>query len=203
MPLGALSPKSVLQTVVDVNFNGADNSTTASDSTGLHTVSGLGVVSISSFAYILSDKLFARNNYTLIDDGGSLSPFLSFEDEFEIEVAVSFNEWFYDYGETIWQLQDASGGVLTLYAFVDGHIELAANPSVLVGGALLSVAAGVNLSAQQVFKVARIGSVLSVYVNNVLKGTAVSTGTVNAGRFKFWTSNFERYVDYVKIRNAI
>ena len=193
-----------LSTVIDYQFNGADNSTTTTDSTGNTTASGLGVVSGSSFAYIFNNKLFARNNYTTIDDSGALSPYLIFENDFEIEIAVSFNDWSYGFGETIWKLENGSGMVMNLDAFKDGHIELSANPPALVGGGggLVSFPAGVNLSAQQVIKVARVGSTISVYVDGILKGTASSTGTVNAGRIKFWTSNFERFIDYLTIKKA-
>ncbi len=193
-----------LSTVVNYQFNGTDGDTTTTDSTGNTTASGLGVVSGSSFAYIFNNKLFARNNDTTIDDSGALSPYLIFENDFEIEIAVSFNDWSYDFGEVLWELQNGSGAVLTLAAFVDGHIELSASPEALVGGGggLVSFPAGVNLSAQQVFKVARVGSTISVYVDGVLKGTCSSTGTVNAGRFKFWSSNFERFVDYLTIKKA-
>jgi len=191
-------------TVVNYEFNGTDGDTTTTDSTGNTTASGLGVVSGSSYAYILSNKLFARNNYTVIDNSGALSPNLIFESDFEIEVAVSFNDWSYDFGEHLWQLENGSGAVLTLAAFVDGHIELSADPPALVGGGggLVSFPSGINLAAQQVIKVARVGSTISVYVDGILKGTASSTGTVNAGRFKFWTSNFERFVDYLTIKKA-
>jgi len=192
-----------LSTVVNYEFIGVDGATTTTDSTGNTTASGLGVVSGSSFAYIFNNKLFARNNYTTIDDSGALSPYLIFENDFEIEVAVSFNDWAYDFGEHLWQLEDESGAVLTLYAFVDGHIELSSNPPALVGGGgLVSFPAGINLAAQQVIKVARVGSTISVYVDGILKGTASSTGTVNAGRFKFWTSNFERFIDYLTIKKV-
>lgn len=192
-----------LSTVVDYQFNGTDGATTTTDSTGHTTCSGLGVVSGSSFAYIFNNKLFARNNYTTIDDGGALSPYLSFASDFEIEVAVSFNGWSYDFGEILWELQNGSGEVLTLYAFVDGHIELSSNPSALVNaGGFYSVAAGINLAAQQVIKVARVGSTINVYVDGVLKGTCSSTGTVNAGRLKLGYTNFERYVDYLTIKKA-
>jgi len=193
-----------LSTVVNYDFNGTDGDTTTTDSTGNTTASGLGVVSGSSFAYIFNNKLFARNNYATIDDSGALSPYLIFENDFEIEVAVSFNDWSYDFGEIIWELQNGgSGAVLTLYAFVAGHIDLAASPAALVGGGgLVSFPAGINLAAQQVIKVARVGSTISVYVDGILKGTASSTGTVNAGRLKLWSSNFERFVDYLTIKKA-
>ena len=192
-----------LSTVVNYEFNGTDGDTTTTDSTGNTTASGLGVVSGSSFAYIFNNKLLARNNYTTIDDSGALSPYLIFESDFEIEVAVSFNDWSYDFGEKLWELQNGSGAVLTLYAFVAGHIDLAANPTALVGGGgLVSFPSGINLAAQQVIRVARIGSTISVYVDGILKGTCSSTGTVNAGRFKFWTSNFERFIDYLRIKKA-
>ena len=190
-----------LSTVVNYQFNGADNSTTTTDSTENTTASGLGVVSGSSFAYIFNNKLLARNNYTTIDNSGALSPYLIFENDFEIEIAVSFNDWSYDFGEALWELQNGSGAVLTLAAFVDGHIELSANPP-LVGGSLVSFPAGINLAAQQVIKVARVGSTISVYVDGILKGTCSSTGTANAGRIKFWTSNFERFIDYLTIKKA-
>jgi len=191
-------------TVVNYEFNGTDGDTTTTDSTGNTTASGLGVVSGSSYAYILSNKLFARNNYTVIDNSGALSPNLIFESDFEIEVAVSFNDWSYDFGEHLWQLENGSGAVLTLAAFVDGHIELSADPPALVGGGggLVSFPSGINLAAQQVIKVARVGSTISVYVDGILKGTASSTGTVNAGRIKFWNTNFERFVDYLTIKKA-
>lgn len=192
-----------LSTVVDYQFNGTDGATSTTDSTGNTTASGLGVVSGSSFAYIFNNKLFARNNYTTIDDGGALSPYLSFASDFEIEVAVSFNDWSYDFGEKLWELQNGSGAVLTLYAFVDGHIDLTSSPSALVNaGGFYSVAAGINLAAQQVIKVARVGSTINVYVDGVLKGSTTSTGTVNAGRLKLWYTNFERYVDYLRIKKV-
>jgi len=193
-----------LSTSVNYEFNGTDGDTTTTDSTGNTTASGLGVVSGSSYAYILSNKLFARNNYTVIDNSGALSPNLIFESDFEIEVAVSFNDWSYDFGEHLWQLENGSGAVLTLAAFVDGHIELSADPPALVGGGggLVSFPSGINLAAQQVIKVARVGSTISVYVDGILKGTASSTGTVNAGRIKFWNTNFERFVDYLTIKKA-
>jgi hypothetical protein len=188
-----------LTTVIDYQFNGADNSTATTDATG-NTTTTLGVVNGSSFAYIMSNKLFARNNYATIDNSGALSSNLIFENDFEIEVALYYDGWVYDFGEIIWQLQDDSGTVLTLYAFVDGHIELSSNPTALVGGSSVSFPAGINLAAQQVIRVARIGSTISVYVDGILKGTASSTGTVNAGRLKFWTSNFERYINYLVIK---
>ena len=205
-PLGILCQQSTpaLTTVVDYQFNGTDGATTTTDSTGNTTASGLGVVSGSSFAYISNNKLLARNNYTTIDDSGSLSPYLIFAGDFEIEVAVSFNDWSYDFGEKLWELQNESGAVLTLYAFVAGNIDLAASPTALVGGSggLVSFPAGINLATQRVIKVARVGSTISVYVDGILKGTTSSTGTVNAGRFKFWASNFERFVDYLTIKKA-
>jgi len=192
-----------LSTVVNYEFNGTDGDTTTTDSTGNTTASGLGVVSGSSFAYIFNNKLLARNKYVTIDNAGSLSPYLIFAGDFEIEVAVSFNDWSYDFGEHLWQLENGSGAVLTLYAFVDGHIELSSNPTALVGGSLVSFPAGINLAAQQVIKLARVGSTISVYVDGILKGTCSSTGTVNAGRLKFWYTNFERFVDYLRIEKLI
>jgi hypothetical protein len=192
-----------LSTVVNYEFNGTDGDTTTTDSVGNTTASGLGVVSGSSFAYIFNNKLLARNNYTTIDDSGSLSPDLIFENDFEIEVAVYYDGWAYAYGETIWKLQNGSGMVMNLDAFKDGHIELSANPTALVGGGgLVSFPSGINLAAQQVIKVARVGSTISVYVDGILKGATSSTGTVNAGRINFWYTNFERFVDYLRIKKA-
>ena len=192
-----------MPTVIDYKFNETDYATTTTDSTENTTASGLGVVSGSSFAYIFNNKLLARNNYTTIDNSGALSSNLIFENDFEIEVAVHYDGWVYDFGETIWKLENGSGMVMNLDAFKDGHIELSANPTALVGGGgLVSFPAGINLAAQQVIKVARVGSTISVYVDGILKGTTSSTGTVNAGRIKFWYTNFERSVDYLRIKKA-
>jgi len=188
-----------LSTVVDYQFNGTDGATSTTDSTGNTTASGLGVVSGSSFAYIFNNKLFARNNYTTIDDGGALSPYLSFASDFEIEVAVSFNDWTYFFGETVWALEDASGNnIYHLSVFKDGHIELSTSTTLPT----MSFAAGINLASQQVLKLARVGSTLSFYTDNVLKGSVAITSPISAGRFKFWTSNFERYVDYLRIKKV-
>jgi len=191
----------VMTSVVDYEFIGVDGATTTTDSTGNTTASGLGVVSGSSYAYIFNNKLFARNNYTTIDDNGSLSPDLIFEDDFELEVAASFNDWAFAFGETLWQLQNGAGSnVLNLDVFKDGRVELSSSTGVLP---LTSIAAGINLASQQVIKLARVGSILSLYVDNVLKGTVTTAVSVDAGRFKFWTSNFERFVDYLRIEKLI
>ena len=201
VPIGVL--------VVDYEFIGVDGETTTTDSTGNTTASGLGVVSGSSFAYIQSNNLFAQNNYTTIDDSGALSPYLIFAGDFEIEVALRFNGWeaFSSSGGAIWQLQNAFGEIMSMHAYADGFIALTANTSGLIGSGQFSTdgmlstndSAAVNLSTQQSFKIERLGSTISIYVNNVFKVSAPSAGTVNAGRFKFWTNSLERYVDYLRI----
>jgi len=199
-PLGILCQQSTpaLNLVVDYEFNGTDGATTTTDSTGNTTASGLGIVSGSEFAYIQSDKLFARNNYTTIDDSGALSPYLIFAGDFEIEVALRFNGWeAFLSGGIIWQLQNAFGEIMSMYAYADGYIALTANTSGLIGSGQFSTdgllstndSASVNLSTQQSFKIERLGSTISIYVNNVFKVSAPSAGTVNAGRFKFWTKS--------------
>lgn len=195
VPIGVL--------VVDYEFIGVDGETTTTDSTGNTTASGLGVVSGSSFAYIQSNNLFAQNNYTTIDDSGALSPYLIFAGDFEIEVALRFSgNWNFYTDVILWQLEDALGVVMELFvATVEGRIGLVGNPLSLVGGSVLVSGGGAmpDLSTQQVFKVTRVGSTISIYVNNVFKVSAPSAGTVNAGRFKFWTNSLERYVDYLRI----
>ena len=87
---------------------------------------------------------------------------------------------------------------------VEGRIGLVGNPLSLVGGSVLVSGSGAvpDLSTQQVFKVTRVGSMISIYVDNVFLVGGTSTGTVNAGRFKFVTGTFERYVDYLRIKKA-
>jgi len=204
-PLGVLCQQSTpaLNLVVDYGFNGTDGATTTTDSTGNTTASGLGVVSGSEFAYIQSNNLFARNNYTTIDDSGALSPYLIFAGDFEIEVALRFSgNWYFLTDIILWQLEDALGAVMELFVnTVEGRIGLVINPSSLVDRSVIfSFPHAVpDISTQQVFKVTRVGSMISIYVDNVFKVYGTSTGTVNAGRFKFFTSTFERYVDYLRI----
>ena len=196
VPIGVL--------VVDYEFIGVDGATTTTDSTGNTTASGLGIVSGSEFAYIQSNNLFAQNNYTTIDDSGALSPYLIFEGDFEIEVALRFSgNWYFYWDTTLWQLEDALGAVMELRVSTEeGRIVLVGNPLSLVGGSwLISFPHAVpDISTQQVFKVTRVGSMISIYVDNVFLVYGTSTGTVNAGRFKFFTGTFERYVDYLRIR---
>jgi len=194
-----------LSTVVNYEFNGTDGDTTTTDSTGNTTASGLGIVSGSEFAYIQSNNLFAQNNYTTIDDSGALSPYLIFAGDFEIEVALSFNDWIYNSEAIIWKIQDDLDWVMMLYVYAeDGYLALFANPAVFADGLILATydSAVVNLSDQQIFKVARVGSTISIYVNNVFKVSATLIGVVNAGRFKFWTNSLERYVDYLTVKKA-
>jgi len=190
--------------VVDYEFIGVDGATTTTDSTGNTTASGLGIVSGSEFAYIQSNNLFAQNNYTTIDDSGALSPYLIFEGDFEIEVALRFSGNWYFYTDIIlWQLEDALGAVMELYvATHEMRMVLVMNPSSLVDRSVIfSFPHSVpDISTQQVFKVTRVGSLISLYVDNVFLTYGTSTGTVNAGRFKFFTGTFERYVDYLRIR---
>jgi len=192
--------------MVNYEFNGTDGDTTTTDSTGNTTASGLGIVSGSEFAYIQSNNLFAQNNYTTIDDSGALSPYLIFAGDFEIEVALRFSgNWNFYTDVILWQLEDALGVVMELFVnTVEGRIGLVGNPLSLVGGSVLISGSGAvpDLSTQQVFKVTRVGSTISIYVDNVFKASATSTGTVNAGRFKFFTDYFERYVDYLRIKKA-
>ncbi len=192
--------------MVNYEFNGTDGDTTTTDSTGNTTASGLGIVSGSEFAYIQSNNLFAQNNYTTIDDSGALSPYLIFEGDFEIEVALRFSgNWNFYTDVILWQLEDALGVVMELFVnTVEGRIGLVGNPLSLVGGSALVSGSGAvpDLSTQQVFKVTRVGSTISIYVDDVFKVSATSTGTVNAGRFKFFTGLFERYVDYLRIKKA-
>jgi hypothetical protein len=186
-------------TVIDYQFNGTDGATTTTDSTGNTTASGLGIVSGSSFAYIQSNNLFARNNDTFIDNSGSLSPYLSFSSDFEVEVAVTIPDWSFTFGTTIWELEDGGGSnIYQLTAFKDGHVELTTSTALPT----MNFAADINLAAQQVLKLARVGSTLSFYTDNVLKGSVSTSATISAGRFRFWNSNFERYVNYLRIKKA-
>ena len=93
------SSGSSMITVLDIDFNGIDGSTTAIDKTGLHTVSGLGISSASNFGYISNNKLVTRNRFVTIDNNSLPSPYLSFPGDFEIEIACSFNDWSYIYGQ--------------------------------------------------------------------------------------------------------
>lgn len=96
---GGTGSGSSMITVLDIDFNGIDGSTTAIDKTGLHTVSGLGISSASNFGYISNNKLVTRNRFVTIDNNGLPSSYLSFPGDFEIEIACSFNDWSYIYGQ--------------------------------------------------------------------------------------------------------
>ena len=186
-----------LSTVVDYQFNGTDGATSTTDSTGNTTASGLGVVSGSSFAYIFNNKLFARNNYTTIDNSGALSGYLTFESDFEILIAASYNDWPFFFGATLFVLENASQLVFGLDVFKDGHFTTLSN----TGNPILA-GTGIDMSSEQIIKITRVGTLLSVYIDGVLKASTNTASDFTAGRFKFWTSNFERYVDYLRIKKV-
>lgn len=188
----------VMTTVVDYEFIGVDGATTTTDSTGNTTASGLGVVSGSSFAYIFNNKLFARNNYTTIDNSGALSGYLTFESDFEILIAASYNDWPFFFGATLFVLENASQLVFGLDVFKDGHFSTLSN----TGNPILA-GTGIDMSSEQIIKITRVGTLLSVYIDGVLKASTNTASDFTAGRFKFWTSNFERYVNYLRISKLI
>jgi hypothetical protein len=159
-------------------------------------VSGLGTSSASNFWYIFNNKLFTRNRYIVIDDNGSPSTYLSFPGDFEIEIACSFNDWSYAYGEGLFRLE-GTGGVFDVNVFQSGRIEAFPNSPYLD----LS-STGINLSSQQIIKISRESGVLKLYIDGILKASKETNYVINTNILTLWSSNFEHYIDYITIKKA-
>lgn len=186
-----------LSTVVDYEFIGADGATTTTDSTGNTTCSGLGVVSDSSYAYIQSNNLLqARKNVT-IDNSGALSPFLTFEGDFEIEIRNKFVDPYAFYAVTVLELT-TGGAYFGLDIFATGMIGFAYTGS--SGFTIEGYGAAINV--YQTYKLKRVAGLLSLYIDDVLKGSVYNTSVMNGGRIILLGTDGDRYVDYLRIKKV-
>ena len=194
-----------LSTVINYQFMGADGATTTTDSTGNTTASGLGVINGASYADISSNTLRSLRKAVTIDNSGSLSSYLIFAGDFEVELSIRVDFWSFAGTRLFWTLLNGSGQtVLNLNLAGDGNVYLQSltDSNLLQPSGSLALAGGVDLTSQQPIKVARVGSVLSVYVGGVLKGTTTSTGTVNAGRLSLDYDDIEHFTDYLIVKKV-
>jgi len=195
-----------LSTVINYQFMGADGATTTTDSTGNTTASGLGVFpEYASYADISSNTLRSLRKAVTIDNSGSLSSYLIFAGDFEVELSIRVDFWSFAGTCPFWTLLNGSGQtVLNLNLAGDGSVYLQSvtDSNLLQPSGSLALAGGVDLTSQQPIKVARVGSVLSVYVGGVLKGTTTSTGTVNAGRLSLNYDDIEHFTDYLIVKKV-
>lgn len=194
-----------MPTVIDYKFNGTDYATTTTDSTGNTTASGLGVISGASYADISSNTLRSLRKAVTIDNSGSLSSYLIFAGDFEVELSIRVDFWSFAGTRPFWTLLNGSGQtVLNLNLAGDGtvYLQSVTDSNLLQPSGSLTLAGGVDLTSQQPIKVARVGSVLSVYVGGVLKGTTTSTGTVNAGRLSLDYDDIEHFTDYLIVKKV-
>jgi len=187
-----------LSTVVNYEFNGADYATTTTDSTGNTTASGLGVQSYSQYAYIQSNNLLqARKNVT-IDNSGALSPFLTFEGDFEIEIRNKFVDPYAFFAETILKLTSGGAYYFDLTIFATGMIGFSYTGS--SGFTIEGYGAAINV--YQTYKLKRVAGLLSLYIDDVLKGSVYNTSVMNGGRIILPGTDGDRYVDYLTIKKA-
>jgi hypothetical protein len=187
-----------MPTVIDYQFNGTDYATTTTDSTGNTTCSGLGVVSDSSYAYIQSNNLLqARKNVT-IDNSGALSPFLTFEGDFEIEIRNKFVDPYAFFAENILKLTSGGAYYFDLTIFATGMIGFSYTGS--SGFTIEGYGAAINV--YQTYKLKRVAGLLSLYIDDVLKGSVYNTSVMNGGRISLLGTDGDRYVDYLTIKKA-
>lgn len=188
-----------LSTVVDYQFNGTDGATSTTDSTGNTTASGLGVTSYSQYAYIQSNNLLqARKNVT-IDNSGALSPFLTFEGDFEIEIRNKFINPYNFFAEDVLELYGTASITITLAIWATGAVTFSSINGV-DGFTINGTGAAINV--YQTFKLKRENGLISLYVDDVLKGSVYNAAVMSAGRLGLRGTDGDRYVDYLTIKKA-
>lgn len=198
-PLGIFCQKSLpkLTKVIDYQFIGADGATTTTDSTGHTTASGLGVVDGGHFAYISSNRLLFLQKRITIDNGGALSPFLSFSGDFEIEFKQKYSYTFGFYAETILEFKADTSPSFKLNIFADGTFTFGYSSA-----GFDFTGSGVNVNAEQTFKLERKSGIISLSINGILRGSIANAAVINAGRLYLSFNVYERYVDYLTVKKV-
>jgi hypothetical protein len=185
-----------LSTVVNYEFNGTDGDTTTTDSTG-NTTTTLGITNDSRYAYILSNRLQRANKEVIIDNGGALSPYLTFEGDFEIELATKFTDPV-SYSGSIFKFYNGGSSYFSLSIFLDGRFGFGA-----AGYSGFDITGtGVNTSVEQVFTLKRTSGLLEVLIDGVSRGSITNSNTMIGGIFVLPDNNFGCYVDYLTIKKA-
>ena len=187
-----------LSTVIDYQFNGADNSTTTTDATGNTTASGLGVQSYSQYAYIFNNNLLQARKNVVIDNSGALSPLLSFEEDFEIEIKTKFIDPYNFFAENVLKLYGNASNSFSLSIYATGAVIFS---SVGVSGFTIN-GTGAAINVYQTFKLKRDNGLISLYVDDVLKGSVYNASVMSAGRLELRGTDGDRYTDYLRIKKA-
>ena len=185
-----------LSTVVDYEFIGADYATTTTDSTG-NTTTTLGITDGTRYAYILSNRLQRLNKEVVIDNSGALSPFLTFENDFEITLATKFTHPV-SYSGSVFKFYNGGGGYFGLSIFLDGRFGFSCN---FEGGWDIA-GTGVNTSIEQVFTLKRTSGLLELLIDGVSRGSITNSNTMIGGIFVLTDNNIGCYVDYLTIKKA-
>jgi len=190
-----------LSTVIDYQFNGADNSTTTTDSTGNTTASGLGVQSYSQYAYIKTNNLLQARKYVVIDNSGALSPLLSFEGDFEIEIKTKFIDPYNFFAENVLNLYGTDSNSISLTIWATGAVTFSYISSGVDGFTINGTGAAINV--YQTFKMKRDNGLISLYVDDVLRGSVYNASVMSAGRLELRGTDGDRYTDYLRIKKLI
>jgi len=190
-----------LSTVIDYQFNGADNSTTTTDSTGNTTASGLGVQSYSQYAYIKTNNLLQARKYVVIDNSGALSPLLSFEGDFEIEIKTKFIDPYNFFAENVLNLYGTDSNSISLTIWATGAVTFSYISSGVDGFTINGTGAAINV--YQTFKMKRDNGLISLYVDDVLRGSVYNASVMSAGRLELRGMDGDRYTDYLRIKKLI
>ena len=187
-----------LSTVIDYQFNGTDGDTTTTDSTGNTTASGLGVQSYSQYAYINTNNLLQARKNVVIDNSGALSPLLSFEGDFEIEIKTKFINPYNFFAENVLELYGTASISFSLTIWATGAVTFS---SVGVDGFTIN-GTGAAINVYQTFKLKRENGLISLYVDDVLKGSVYNPSVMSAGRLEVRGTDGDRYTDYLRIKKA-
>jgi hypothetical protein len=189
-----------LSTVIDYQFNGADNSTTTTDATGNTTASGLGVQSYSQYAYINTNNLLQARKNVVIDNSGALSPLLSFEGDFEIEIKTKFINPYNFFAENVLNLYGTDSNSISLTIWATGAVTFSYFSSGVDGFTINGTGAAINV--YQTFKMKRDNGLISLYVDDVLRGSVYNASVMSAGRLELRGTDGDRYTDYLRIKKA-
>ena len=189
-----------LPTVIDYQFNGADHSTTTTDATGNTTASGLGVQSYSQYAYIFNNNLLQARKDVVIDNSGALSPLLSFEGDFEIEIKTKFINPYNFFAVNVLELYGTASITITLAIWATGAVTFSSINGV-DGFTINGTGAAINV--YQTFKMKRDNGLISLYVDDVLRGSVYNAAVMSAGRLKLEGMDGDRYTDYLRIKKLI
>jgi hypothetical protein len=123
---------------------------------------------------------------------------LTFESDFEIEIRSKFVDPYAFYAVNVLKLTTGGAYYFDITIFATGMIGFSYTGT--SGFTIEGYGAAINV--YQTYKLKRVAGLLSLYIDDVLKGSVYNTSVMNGGRISLLGADGDRYVDYLRIKKV-